>query len=240
MKSKPIKVATAVALAAFAVQVAPAAATSPVRYPMTDKTYGKRYCEMAVVFPEGSGVRADVYNTFAQSTCPAAGWAAAITPSALSAAKTSLDALEVITNGPRWWAFDSIGGVLGETVVSFGGLKMNKAAVLNFTGFSAPPAYTPFTVQRTSTWVWNKGTYMRVLKGPDGKKYAMQSWTTQVSSKVTESKLNSMAKGSKPIITLAKGWTFSAYKAPKRTTIVAPGTMTIVQDSVKNVYSLIR
>ena len=104
MRTKPIRLAAAVALAAFAVQVAPAAAASP--YPMTTKTYGKRYCEMAVAFLEGSGLSVDIYNTFAQNSCPASSWAAAITPSAIDAAKTSLGAVQVVTNGPRWWAFD--------------------------------------------------------------------------------------------------------------------------------------
>jgi len=235
MKNKSIKLAAAVALAAFAVQVAPAAAASP--YPMTDKTYGKRYCEMAVAFLEGSGLSVEIYNTFAQNNCPASSWAAAITPSALNAAKTSLGAAQVVTNGPRWWAFDSIGGVLGQTVVSFGGLKMNRAAVLKFPGLTQPSAFTPFTVQRTSTWIWNKGTYLRVLTAPNGKRYAMQAWTTQVDSRVTASRLNTLASGSKPLIKLPAGWKYKATKATKKTTIVAPGTMTILQDNLKNTYS---
>ena len=154
-------------------------------------------------------------------------------------AKSDLGAVAVITNGPRWWAFDSIGGILGKQDVSFGSLVTNLAAVLNFAGLSQPPAYTPFTVQRTSTWVYNKGTYLRVLTSPTGKKYAMQSWTTQVSTKVKSSTVNTLNKGAHPLITLPAGWSFKAYKAPAKLTVVAPGTMQIVQDSVKNVYSLI-
>ena len=239
MTKTSIRAAAVTAIAAVAVAAAPAsAATTP--YPMTKKAYGKRYCEMAVAFLNGSGgLKVDVYNTFAQNTCPASAWTAATAPAAMDAAKASLGALAIVTNGPRWWAFDEIGGVLAPEVVSFGGLAMNRAAILNFSGMTPPPAFTSFTVQRTSTWVYNKGTYMRVLTAPDGKKYAMQAWTTQVSTKVTASTVNTLASGKKPLITLPAGWKYRAYKATKRTVIVAPGTMTILQDNLKNTYSLI-
>jgi hypothetical protein len=241
MIRKQTTLAAAVAIAALAVQAAPAAAatTSSAPYPMRSHTYGKKYCEMGAVFLEGSGVSVDIYNTFAQNSCPTNDWNAATTLAAMNSAKTALGAVQVVTNGPRWWAFDSIGGILGPTVVSFGPLKTNKAAVLKFSTPARPAAYTPFTVQRTSTWVWNKNTYLRVLTAPDGKRYAMQSWTTQISSKVTPSRLNTLASGSKPVITLPPGWSYRAYKAPAKTTIVAPGTMTILQDNVNNVYSLL-
>ena len=236
MTGKSIRAAALAATAAVVMSAAaPAvAATSP--YPMQTKTYGKRYCEMAAVFLDG---KVDVYNTWAHGYCPDADWASATSNAAMDKAKADLGALAIVPNGPRWWAFDSIGGVLGTQDVSFGSLVTNRAAILNFPTLSRPPAYTPFTVQRTSTWVYNKGTYLRVLTSPTGKKYAMQSWTTQISTKVKASTVNTLNKGKHPLITLPLGWSFNAYKAPAKLTIVAPGTMTILQDSVNNVYSLI-
>ena len=116
---------------------------------------------------------------------------------------------------------------------------MRKAATLDFTTLSLPPFFTPFTVHRTSTWVWNKGTYMRILTAPDGRRFAMQAWTTQVNTGLTAKNLNSINSGKKPLLHLPSGWKWKEVKASKRTTVVAPGTMTIVQDNLKNVYSLL-
>jgi hypothetical protein len=230
-----LAVAATAALSLSAVSVASAAAPS---YKMEKKAYGKRYCEMAAAFINGSGLKVVIYNTFAKNDCPTASWNSAIAPAAVSAAKTALGAVQVITNGPRWWVFDEIGGVLDPKVVKFGNLATNKAAVLNFPTMAIPTSFTEWTVSRTSTWVYNKGTYLRVITSPAGKKYVMQAYTTQVSTKVKASNLNTLASGKNPLITLPAGWKYSAYKAKSKLTLVAPGTMTIVQDNLKNTYSL--
>ena len=239
MNRMSIRVAAVAAVAALSLSAVSVASASTPSYPMQKHAYGKRYCEMAAAFIAGSGLKVDIYNTFAQSDCPASGWAAATTPAALSAAMSALGAAQIVTNGPRWWVFDEIGGVLDSAVVNFATLGMNKAAVLNFPTFAPPAAFTEITVQRTSTWVYNKGTYLRVLTSPAGKKYVMQAYTTQVSTKVKASNLNTLASGTKPLVTLPTGWKYSAYKAKSKLTILAPGTMTIVQDNLKNTYSLI-
>jgi len=239
MNRKSIRVAALGVTAAVAMSAAAPAVAATPSYQMQKGAYGKRYCEMAAAFIDGSGLKVDIYNTFAQNTCPASDWAVATTSSAMATAKTALGAAQIVTNGPRWWAFNEIGGVLGSTVVKFGNLGMNKAAVLNVPTFAPPAAFTEVTVQRTSTWVYNKGTYLRVLKSPTGKKYVMQAWTTQVSSKVTASSVNNLAKGKHPLIKLPTGWSYSAYKAKSKVTLVAPGTMTIVQDNLKNTYSVL-
>ncbi|MCX6394157.1 MAG: hypothetical protein NTY57_04810 [Solirubrobacterales bacterium] len=228
--------ATTVAVAMCA--VAPAGATTP-SYTMQKNVYGKRYCELAPVFLEGNGLKVDIYNSFKQSTCPTDLWNSAITTSAIDSAKTALGAVAVAINGPRWWSFDEIGGILAPEVVMFGNLGLQHAAVLHFAGRAQPPAYTEFQVMRTSTWVWNKGTYLRVLTSPAGRKFIMQSWTTQVSTQVTASKVNTLATGAHPLLVLPTGWKFKAYKATKKVTVVAPGTMQLVQDNLKNVYSLL-
>ena len=67
----------------------------------------------------------------------------------------------------------------------------------------------------------------------------MQSWTTQASKKVGPATINKLTSGKRPLVKLTTGWKFRAYKARSTLTIVAPGTMTILQDNVKNVYSRI-
>lgn len=187
MNRNSIRVAAIGATAAIAMSAAaPAGATTP-SYPIQNHVYGKRYCEMAAVYLAGSGLTVDIYNTFAQNSCPSSGWTAATKPAALAAAKTALGAVQIVTNGPRWWAFDEIGGVLGSTVVNFANLGMNKAAVLNFPTVSPPAPFTEITVQRTSTWIYHRNTYLRVLTSPAGTRYLMQAWTTQVDTHVTSS-----------------------------------------------------
>lgn len=234
-RTKSVVVATA-AVAALAALPAGASA-----YTLQSGTYGKRYCEMAVAKLTGVGlaIKVDVYNTFGLNDCPASEWAAATTTSALDASRIAMGADGIQINGPRWWAFDKIGGELGAEVVNFGTVGMRKAAILEFPTPSPPPFFTPFTVKRTSTWVFNKGTWLRTLTAPNGRKYVMQAWTTQVSTNVKSSTLNSLASGSNPLLKLPTGWKYKATKATKTLTIVAPGTMTIVQDNLKNVYSRI-
>ena len=217
----------------------PAAAASAPTYPMVAHMYGQRYCEMAVATLVPSGIHAIVYNTFGLNKCPATEWAAATTPAALLAAKTSRGVLSVTVNGPRWWAFDEIGGLLGSTVEMFGTIGTREAAVLDFSLTGLPAPFTEFPVKRTSTWIYHKGSYVRELTSPTNHHYVLQSWTTMISSKVVASKLNTLASGSKPLLTLPKGWKFKARKLTKQLVIIAPGTMTLVQDNLKGVYSKI-
>jgi hypothetical protein len=133
--------------------------------------------------------------------------------------------------------FNRIGGVLSSDVKSFGDITMRQAAVLDLN--AAPTPFVELTVQRTSTWIYDKGTYLRELISPSGKKYGMQAFTSLVSAKVTEKSLNTLASGKKPLLVLPTGWKYKAVKLTKQLTIVAPGTMTVVQDNLKNTYSLL-
>ena len=218
----------------------PSIAASPA-YPIESGAYGKRYCEMAVAKLTGVGVavKVDIFNTFGLNSCPSAAWAAATTVPALEASRIAMGADGIQINGPRWWAFNRIGGVLGSEVVNFGSIGMRKAAILELPTPALPPFFTPFTVKRTSTWIYDKGTWIRTLTAPNGRRYAMQAWTTQISPKVSSSTLNGLASGRSPLLKLPKGWKYSATKATRTITVVAPGTMTIVQDNLKNVYSRI-
>lgn len=241
MAKGSIRLVLATAVASMLVLPAAPASAADVTYPIQSGVYGKRYCEMAVANLTGVGlaIHVDIYNTFGLNDCPTAAWEAATTKTALDGYKTAFAAAAVQINGPRWWAFDRIGGVLGGETVNFGSIGMRKAATLEFPTPSLPPFYTPFTVNRTSTWVYAKGTWVRTLTAPDGRKYAMQAWTTQVSTKVKASSLNTLASGKAPLLKLPKGWKYRAAKATRSLTVVAPGTMTIVQDNLKNVYSRI-
>ena len=116
-------------------------------------------------------------------------------------------------------------------------LERQRSWTSPLTGLPAP--FTEFPVKRTSTWIYHKGSYVRELTSPTNHHYVLQSWTTMISSKVVASKLNTLASGSKPLLTLPKGWKFKARKLTKQLVIIAPGTMTLVQDNLKGVYSKI-
>ena len=232
-------VTAAVAIGAFAMVLAgPASAATP-SYTIEKGAYGKRYCELMLVKiqPSAPLLHIQVWNTFGLNDCPTAGWNAATTSAALTASATANGMDTISVNGPRWWAFNRIGGVLGTSTKMFGTVGMRQAAVLDLN--AAPTPFVELTVHRTSTWIYDKGTYIRELISPSGKKYGMQAWTTQVSTKVTEKSLNTLATGKKPLLVLPAGWKYKAIKLTKQLTVVAPGTMTVIQDNLKNTYSLL-
>jgi len=224
--------------AAALIAAVPASAAAP-SYTIQKGAYGKRYCELMLVKvqPTAPLLHIGVWNTFGLNSCPDAAWKATTTSAALTTLATANSMDQVSVNGPRWWAFNQIGGVLTTQVKTFGTITMRQAALLDLNG--APTPFVELTVKRTSTWIYDKGTYLRVLTAPNGRKYALQAWTTQVNSKVTEKSLNTLASGSKPLLTLPAGWSFKASKLTKQLKIVAAGTMTVVQDNLKNTYSRI-
>ena len=216
----------------------PASATTP-SYTIQKGAYGKRYCELMLVKiqPTAPLLHVQVWNTFGLNDCPTEAWNAATTTAALTGFATANAMDQVTVNGPRWWVFNRIGGVLSSNTKTFGTVTMRQAAILDLNG--APTPFAEVTVQRTSTWIYDKGTYLRELISPSGKKYGMQAFTSMVNSKVTEKSLNTLASGKKPLLVLPTGWKYKAIKLTKQLTIVAPGTMTVVQDNLKNTYSLL-
>jgi hypothetical protein len=232
-----LSLATAAVAAAAMIAAVPASAANP-SYNIQKGAYGKRYCELMLVKAQSNlRLHIQVWNTFGLNSCPEAAWKATTTGDALKSLATTNSMDQVSVNGPRWWVFDQIGGVLTAEVKTFGTITMRQAAVLDLGG--APTPFVELTVQRTSTWIYDKGTYVRVLTAPNGRKYAMQAFTTMVNSKVTEKSLNTLASGSKPLLKLPAGWSYKATKLSKQLKIVATGTMTVVQDNLKSTYSRI-
>ena len=68
---------------------------------------GKRYCEVLLVHPTGSGLVATVYNTYPLNTCPEDTWDA-LDATAI-AADNGVPYAEL--NGPRYWLMNSIAKV---------------------------------------------------------------------------------------------------------------------------------
>jgi len=232
-----LSLATAAIAATAMIAAVPASAATP-SYSIQKGAYGKRYCELMLVKLQSNPLlHIQVWNTFGLNSCPDAAWKATTTSAAVKALATANSMDQVSVNGPRWWVFNQIGGVLTTEVKTFGTITMRQAAVLDLGG--PPVPFVELTVQRTSTWIYDKGTYVRVLTAPNGRKYAMQAFTNMVSSKVTEKSLNTLASGSKPLLKLPAGWSYKATKLTKQLKVLAEGTMTVVQDNLKNTYSRI-
>lgn len=215
----------------------PASAATP-SYPLQKGYYGKRYCELMLVKLQSNPLlHVEVWNSYGLNDCPTNAWGTSVTTAGLQSIATANGMDSVAINGPRWWTFDQAGAIIGTNIKTLGSVQMRQFAVLDL---AAPPVnWTGTTVQRTTTFIWNKGTYSRVLTAPDGHKYLMQSYTTMVSSKVTEKSLNTLASGSKPLMKLPAGWSYKATKLTKQFKLVAGGTMTVLQDNLKNSYSQI-
>jgi len=230
-------VATVTALVG-ALSIAPAAsATAP--YPMTTGYYGKRYCEFLLVKLQATSplLHIQVWNTYPLNTCPTVAWDASTTSAALKSMVSSRGMDAVSVNGPRWWAMNRAGATINPEVTTLGSVTMRHFADVDI---DAPPAlWAAATVKRTSTFIYDKGTYIHQLTSPTGHKYVMQSWTTMISPKVTEKTLKTLASGKSPLLKLPRGWKYSTLKLTKQLSIVAAGTMSVLQDNLKNSYSMI-
>lgn len=213
------------------------AAASP--YPIKAGLFGKRYCEFLLVELQSSSplLHIEVWSTQGLNTCPAAAWAASTTPASLETTATQMGVDLVMANGPRWWAIDRAGATIHPETGTLGSLAMRHFADIDI---DAPPGpWSPTTVQRTSTFIYDKGTYVHRLTSPSGHRYVMQSWTTAVSPKVTRRSLNTLASGKSPLLELPRGWKYHSIKLTKPLRIKTTGTISVLQDNLKNSYSKI-
>ena len=191
-----------------------------------------RYCELIVMKRDGISLQTTVYNTLGQNDCPADAWEA-ITA---SAAETQFDALKVVLNGPRYWVLDGIlasGATAEGETVTVGGLGFTARAVLDLSLFDLrSKPYQERAVNRTTQWIYSAGKPMFLLQGPDGSKYAMQSYAQIVDKTQTYDDLASLADR----LTLPAGWSFAVSVPDADMTYPAAGQAIVVQDDLDNTY----
>ena len=191
-----------------------------------------RYCELIVMKRDGISLQTTVYNTLGQNDCPADAWQA-ITA---SAAETQFDALKVVLNGPRHWVLDGIlasGATAEGETVTVGGLGFTARAVLDLSLFDLrSKPYQERAVNRTTQWIYDAGKPMFLLQGPDGSKYAMQSYAQIVDKTLTYDDLANLAERLK----LPKGWSFAVSVPETDMTYPAAGQAIVVQDDLDNTY----
>jgi hypothetical protein len=144
-----------------------------------------RYCELIVVQRAGLSLTTTVYNTLGLNDCPEAEW------SGLTEARVrqEFSSPDVLLNGPRYWVLDGIladGATAAGRTVTVDGLALTERATLDLSLFDLRQRpYQERKVDRSTRWVYDAGQPMFVLQGPDGSRYAMQSYAQIIDPALT-------------------------------------------------------
>jgi len=214
--------------AAALTAIAPAAASAKVGN--LDGLYNARYCEIfTVTQPDPPDFTVDVYNTIGLNDCPAEQWNAVD----YNEVKTQTGALLSVPNGPRRWLIDAIAGGKAGEPLTLSGLEVRHVGVLSVPSLSPSP-FTEMSIARTTTWVYNKGRKIHWIVSPEGKKYALQAYTTNVDPTLRAKNLDSM--GENPLMALPEGWKYRTIKLKKQLRLPAPGIATIMRDGLGGTY----
>ena len=193
--------------------------------------FGRRYCELLLVHKHGSGIAADVYNTYGLNNCPEAAWKA-IDTTAVGKANGAIVALR---NGPRFWAMDTIEKHQhGRPLIrDLGGVRMTEEAVVSATSLSTSP-YTIHRVDRATTFVYNAGQTVYELRGADGSRWVMQSWSQQIDSTLRLGQLAGLGSRLK----LPAGWSYHVVHLTRPLSVVTVKTAAeVLQDDLDDTYS---
>jgi hypothetical protein len=227
--------AAVLCLAASASASAAAPAPAPAataRAPLKNaNVFGKRYCELFAVHKAASGFVADVYNTFGINDCPQATWTAIDT----TAVATTLHALAVVRNGPRFWLMNKIEKFQhGHRVIkNLGGLRMADVAQLILSSLSTAP-FTTHMVDRATTFTWNAGSTVYELRGPGGSTWVMQSYSRQIDPALSLGQLATLAAK----LQLPAGWSYRVKTLKRPLAVVTVNkNAQVVQDNLDDTYS---
>jgi hypothetical protein len=211
--------------------VSQSATTIPAAPDMRDV----RYCEVLLVSIVDAAPVASVYNSYPLNECPADRWTA-LDPKALAATYGSTLA---VLNGPRYWMLDhveKIGDPASEKT-DFGGIEMYKQATVPIGSLidQARP-YSPYSVSRSTVFIYDAGTEVFELVSPDGSTFVMQSYSQQKDPSLTLATLPTLAQR----LALPPGWRFRSRVLGADLRIVTVSTPArVLQDELGNSYSMI-
>jgi len=193
-----------------------------------------RYCEVLPVFREGVTLKLEVYNTITLNDCPADKWGR-LSSDVLA---KKFDATHVKLNGPRYWVMnraEGSGDTVSGKVADFGGIQMRQLATLNIKLWqinAGDKPYEEMTVQRSTVFVYNKGTTVYELINPKGDVYLMQSYAQIVDPTMNLHKLDQLGARLK----LPKGWSYRTRVLSQEFGLKANGKAHIIQDDFQNTY----
>ncbi|MFM8862666.1 MAG: hypothetical protein ACKOIA_09485 [Acidimicrobiia bacterium] len=194
-----------------------------------------RYCEVLLVSIVDAAPVASVYNSYPLNECPVDRWTA-LDPTALAATYGSTLA---ILNGPRYWMMnhvEKIGDPASEKT-DFGGIEMYKQATVPIGSLidQARP-YSPYSVSRSTVFIYDAGTEVFELVSPDGSTFVMQSYSQQRDPSLTLATLPTLAQRLAP----PPGWRFRSRVLSEDLRIVTVSTPArVLQDELGNSYSMI-
>jgi hypothetical protein len=213
--------------------LAPAAAAKPVeRKGAIRQLYNTRYCEFLMVEQVVPEIKADVFNTVGVDDCSPAAFAAA-TPDAgengyLLAAKS----------GPSRWTIDCLFPAPSSEPVELGGLMTRNIGTLTPPS-AVPPPYVEIPFSTRTAWSYRRGRTLRLLISPNGRRYAMQSYSRAAGSTLREKDLNRLGKNA--AMELPAGWRYKTRKVKRKTLTLRPrGSAAILRDTLGNVYQRFR
>jgi hypothetical protein len=204
---------------------------------MDPMTRGDRYCEIILLYQNGSMIEGEIWGTQGLNECPAASWDAL--DSADIQAETG--ALAVIMNGPRLILPNSgvePGGGSGSSDRRFfGDLEMAFKGTVEIDPAHLPPgqgnlAYVETIARRTATFIFNEGEEIYELLAPDGAVYVMKSVSQIVDPSLSLDDLPTL--GSR--LALPPGWSYSPRVLDEDFHLVAEGIMINLQDDLQNTY----
>lgn len=203
---------------------------------------GERYCEIIL----GSDIQKasktsqahfvkplKVYNTIGLNNCPENLWVK-IDPEKI---KTENGATTVKLNGPRVWVIDGMktSALVNPTVVTFNGIEMRQAAVLELPLrflLKRPSPYHSLEVARNTTWVYKAGKPVFELLDPKGNIFIMQSYSLE---KMLQTQEDLLHLGSK--LKLPKDWHFRTRVLDQDYLLTPVNQQAVVlQDDLANTY----
>lgn len=199
---------------------------------MRGHMHNARYGEIVLVKGGPFSYVASVYNTLGLNNCPEAAWKALN----VDQIKKQFGARSVILNGPRYFVMDWCSVANPGPAVNFGPLEARKLAEVKLDLFSmlrgrAVP-YKEIVIDRTTKYIYNKGTTVFELASPDGKRYIMQTYALMVDPNLTIDQLPGLGSRLK----LPKGWKYRALKLDKDLVMAVNGKAYLVQDDLENSY----
>lgn len=199
--------------------------------------FGKRYGEIFLASPSESGVEAVVYTTFPLNDCPPELWSA-LAPEAIAA---EYGAAAALLDGPRCWLVNGIEQMRQDPPLTkvFGGIEMRQQATVtlpsSFLSSLHPQPYAVNTVTRNIVFTFDAGQEIYELIAPDGRRWAMQSWSQNMDINLSLDDLRTLDRR----LTLPPGWT---YQSGTLTSSLRLDTTThdapAIVDNLGNHYSL--
>lgn len=197
--------------------------------------YGVRYCEVLTITIAETGTTGEVWGTQGLNECPQEALET-IDPTAVVA---EMGVTAAIVNGPRYWVLDDIVAheIAGSREIrEFGGIEMRSIATVDLgSGLPDRSAYAEISVERDTEFSFASGRTIHEITAPDGSRYVMQSYSTQVDPTLTAYTLRDLGDRLK----LPEGWTFTSRVLDDQIVVEdIDGIAAVIQDELLNSYQL--